>query len=215
MPATVTVGKQQPANKLTDLLRKEIAQAGYLEVLNFALNSFADNYQFLQRKDDGKAVVLTDPKAKEFQCGRRNLLSGILKSIKHNKHIALPLRVFEVGDVIELDPGKDVGAKNRRHVCAVFSNNTTSGFEHIHGLLDRLMIVLGIPGREEKGEQKLSYHLQPSEDPAFFPGLRADVIVNDQKIGVLGVVHPVTLEFYELTNPCSALEIEIGVHNLK
>jgi len=177
----------------------------------------------LQRVDDGQAVVLGDPiKAKEFQCGRRALVSGILKALKHNKHIALPLRVFETGDVMELDNTKDVGARNRRNLCAVYCNNSTSGFEHIHGLLDRLMLVLGIPPRERNVKQTMCYHLEPSEDPAFFPGLRADVWVTrddgdkeSTKIGVLGVLHPLTLENYELSNPCSALEIEIAIHNLK
>jgi phenylalanyl-tRNA synthetase beta chain len=36
-PKTATIGYQQPLNKLTDLLRQEIAMAGYSEVFNFAL----------------------------------------------------------------------------------------------------------------------------------------------------------------------------------
>ena len=43
-PANNTVGSFQPNNKMTDLLRHELAQAGYIECLNFALLSFKDNY---------------------------------------------------------------------------------------------------------------------------------------------------------------------------
>ena len=37
IPKTNTFGQQFPLNKLTDLLRREVAYAGYTEVLTFAL----------------------------------------------------------------------------------------------------------------------------------------------------------------------------------
>jgi phenylalanyl-tRNA synthetase beta subunit len=37
IPAVYTEGKQQPLNKLTDLLRKEAAMAGFTEILTLAL----------------------------------------------------------------------------------------------------------------------------------------------------------------------------------
>ena len=36
-----------------------------------------------------------------------------------------------------------MGARNERRLCAVYYSKT-SGFEVIHGLLDRLMLLLGI-----------------------------------------------------------------------
>ena len=39
IPATNTIANQFPINKLTDLLRGEIAAAGFTEVLTFALVS--------------------------------------------------------------------------------------------------------------------------------------------------------------------------------
>ena len=43
-PPTNTVGSFQPNNKFADLLRAELAQAGYIECLTFSLLSFKDNY---------------------------------------------------------------------------------------------------------------------------------------------------------------------------
>jgi phenylalanyl-tRNA synthetase beta chain len=37
IPRTLTYGKQQPLNKLTDLLRQEVAMAGYTEALTLSL----------------------------------------------------------------------------------------------------------------------------------------------------------------------------------
>lgn len=44
-PDTNTVGGFQPNNMFGDLLRQELAQAGYIEQLTFSLVSFKDNYQ--------------------------------------------------------------------------------------------------------------------------------------------------------------------------
>lgn len=44
----------------------------------------------------------------------------------------------------------DVGAKNYRHLCAVYYNKNP-GFEIIHGLLDRIMQLLDVPPGEESG----------------------------------------------------------------
>ena len=56
----------------------------------------------------------------------------------------LPVKVFEISDVVVLDPKTDTGAKNNRHFCAV-NYNKTHGFEVIHGLLDRFMQLLEVP----------------------------------------------------------------------
>lgn len=51
----------------------------------------------------------------------------------------------------------DVGARNERHICAVYCNKN-SGFEIIHGLLDRLMQLLEIPWDLQKCG--MGYHLK-------------------------------------------------------
>lgn len=48
-----------------------------------------------------------------------------------------------------------------------------------------------------------------SDDSTFFQGRRADILLNDVKIGVFGVLHPEVLQKFEIANPCSALEINL------
>lgn len=52
----------------------------------------------------------------------------------------------------------DVGARNYRHLCAVYYSKNP-GFEIIHGLLDRIMQLLGVP----PGEKKRGYVLKASD----------------------------------------------------
>jgi len=56
-PQTNTVGSFIPENKFTDLLRHELAQAGYIESLTFSLVSIEDNYNHLRNKPNFDEAV--------------------------------------------------------------------------------------------------------------------------------------------------------------
>ncbi|XP_017390798.1 phenylalanine--tRNA ligase beta subunit isoform X1 [Cebus imitator] len=151
-----------------------------------------------------KAVHISNPKTAEFQVARTTLLPGLLKTIAANRKMPLPLKLFEISDIVIKDSNTDVGAKNYRHLCAVYYNKNP-GFEIIHGLLDRIMQLLDVP----PGEDKAGYVIRASEGPAFFPGRCAEIFAGGQSIGKLGVLHPDVITKFELTMPCSSLEINI------
>jgi len=205
-PITLTVGAQQPINKLSDQLREEIAQAGFTEVLTLSLCSIAENYDYLRKPDDGLAVKLGNPKTIEYQIGRTNLFSGILKTLSQNKHVPVPIKIFEISDIMLKNEAYDVGAYNNRCLCAVYMS-TTAGFEHIHGLLDRIMLLLEIQ-RTEPGSIS-GYYIRAADDPTFFPGMTAEVVVRGTVIGKFGIIHPEVLHNYELSFPASALHIDL------
>lgn len=209
-PPTSTVGGQTPLNKLSDLLRHEIAQAGFTEALTFSLCSRDDIWSKLRQNPADNVVHIANPKTQEFQVARTTLLPGILKTICFNKDMPLPLKLFEIQDVVMKDDKSDVGAKNERRFCAV-SYSKTGGFEVIHGLLDRFMELVSVPfGRSNNYDNEISYHIEACDDPTYFPGRCASIFgPKNIELGKLGVLHPEVLSAFELTLPCSALEINI------
>ncbi|KAH3083740.1 hypothetical protein KXW28_001847 [Aspergillus fumigatus] len=95
-----TIAQPLPINKLSDIVRMEAAMAGWTEVLPLILCSHDENFAWLNRKDDGTtAVKLANPKTIEFQVVRTSLLPGLLKTIRENKHHAVPIKIFECSDV--------------------------------------------------------------------------------------------------------------------
>ncbi|XP_075014270.1 phenylalanine--tRNA ligase beta subunit isoform X2 [Calonectris borealis] len=204
IPKTYTIANQLPLNKLTELLRLDLAAAGFTEALTFALCSQEDTADKLGMDICAtKAVRIANPKTAEFQVARTTLLPGLLKTIAANRKMPLPLKLFEISDIVVKDPDTDVGARNYRHFCAVYYNKSP-GFEIIHGLLDRVMQLLEVPPNEENG-----YTIKATEGSAFFPGRCAEIFARGQSIGKLGVLHPDVITKFELTMPCSALEINI------
>jgi len=207
IPKTLTVAKQLPINKLTDQLREAVAQAGFTEALTFSLCSRDDVAAKMRKNiEDLPAVHISNPKTLEFQIARTSLLPGLLKTIQANRNMPLPLKLFEISDVVLKDAGAEVGARNERRLAAVFYNKSP-GFEVIHGLLDRIMQLLECP--PAKPGTGAGYTIRQGENPAYFPGRAADIVANGQLIGSLGVVHPEVVTAFELNQPCSSLEINI------
>ncbi|KAJ3317438.1 hypothetical protein HDV06_001553 [Boothiomyces sp. JEL0866] len=205
-PATNTIAQPLPINKLTDMLRREIANAGYTEGLAFTLCSHDENFKFLNKVDNHEAVTLANPRTAEFQVVRTSLLPGILKTISANKHLPLPLKLFEIQDIVLRDETVERRARNQRNFSAIYCNKT-SGFERIHGLVDRLMQILNIK-RVAAGNLG-GYYIKESTSPTFFDGRRADLYYQGNVVGSFGVVHPEVLGHFEINFACSALEINI------
>lgn len=86
---TVCNGYQQPINKLTDLIRFELATSGYVECLTMALVSkkdmFTNMLDEINEKTLSEAVLIYKSKTSEFEVFRTSLIPGLLKTIEANK----------------------------------------------------------------------------------------------------------------------------------
>lgn len=210
VPKTSTVGKQNPLNHLADMVRREgLAQQGFTEVLTWVTVSNAENFGHLRRVDDGSmAVKIGNPKTFEFEECRTSLLPGLLKTLRENRNAKVPIRLFEVGDVVLKDCKAEVLARNRRKVAAIYCS-TAAGFEVIQGLLECVMNSLG--ARRGNGEEKYTWNLDADAcvDGAFMEGRRANIVYGGKSIGGIGWIHPEVLSNFCLNYPCSAIEFDL------
>jgi len=239
VPHTNTVGGEQPLHKLGDLLRDEIGRAGYTEVLTHGLCSIRDNFTALRRPVTA-AVSLSNPANVEYEVVRTTLLPGLLKTLQHNKSASFTagFRLFEISDVVLPDDqhaitGTVVGARNERRLCAVYAG-PTSGFEIIHGLVDRVLTLTEVApeaaygsnstkGDEEKfrvAREGWSYTIRELADGdadagTYFPGRAAEVLLTSPgkgdrvRIGTFGILHPEVLAAFDVGYPASCLEINL------
>ena len=192
-----TIAQPLAVNKLSDIIRHEAAMAGWVEVMPLILCSHDENFAWLNRKDDGKQVVrLANPKTQEYQVVRTTLLPGLLKTLRENKHHGLPMKVFEVSDVAFKAPELERKSRNERHFAAAWYGKT-SGFEVVHGLLDRVMAMLktAFITKEEglelrNGVKGMEYWIEEVDDATFFPGHAASIHLRiagkESVVGVFG-----------------------------
>jgi len=209
VPKCHTVGRQQPLNKLTGLLRDVVSQVGFMEVMTWVLINNDENFKFLNREDDGSSVTLDNPRQEGFNVVRTTLVPGLLKTLNRNLgQVNIPIRIFEAGDVVIQDASQDVGARNCRKVAALYCANR-SGLEEIHGLVDRIMLMNDLHFTKSKSSKKKTYTVRESTSPTLFPGRGADVFIDGQKIGYFGILHPKVLGAFEISLPCSVLELDV------
>jgi len=227
VPQTYGGASEQPVNHLTDLLRVSIANAGWTEAYNWALISHKENFDFLRHAPSTEAIVdfkeyspnlrparLGNAKTKEFEIVRTTLLAGVLKCLASNKQLPLPIKIFEIGDIVVLDPAMEVGARNIRRICAIHAG-LTAEFAKLHGLLDQLMYQLKCEPSHTKADNPNSKNrgwiLSPSQDPGFFPGRQAHIIVEGINVGVIGELHPEVLSSkgFDINMAVSAFEMNM------
>mmetsp|Transcript_14433 Transcript_14433/g.31286 ORF Transcript_14433/g.31286 Transcript_14433/m.31286 type:complete len:647 (-) Transcript_14433:90-2030(-) len=239
-PQTCTVGKEQPLNHLGDLLREEIGRAGYVEVLTHGLCSRHDNFTALKRPVTA-AVSLSNPANVEYEVVRTTLLPGLLKCLQHNKSMSFTggFKLFEISDVVLPDDKHVVtetivGAKNARRVCATYSG-PTSGFEIVHGLVDRIMTLCEVAPQDDyvasSGNAYVKVHCKEGwyytirelktgtsdVSGTYFPGRAAEILLTSPKsggkepvvIGTFGILHPEVLGNFDILYPTSAVELNL------
>lgn len=145
-PKLAHYGRELPVNQTSDLLRVEIAAAGYVEILTFGLCTHRSNFEDFGRETEIRAVALANPKTLEYQIARTCLVPGLLKTLQEHRaeQISAGLKLFEISDVVLLDEQDDTGCRNERRLAALFTSNQGAGMEHVHGLLDRVMQLLEV-----------------------------------------------------------------------
>lgn len=212
-----TVAEPYPINKLTDIVRREISMmGGWAEAMTLTLCSHDENFKFLNRVDDkSMAVVLENPKTLEYQVVRTSLLPGLLKTIRENRKHSLPVKVFEVSDVVVKNEALERKAENHRRFACIYAGKT-SGFEIVHGVLDRLMKMLRVEWLSTAQNKKGYWIEEDSADKAYFPGRAANVLFCPGEgkkpilVGSLGVLHPQVMANFEIPYVGSSLELNLA-----
>lgn len=128
-------------------------------------------------------------------------MDSLLKTIRENKSVRLPLKIVETSDVAFKDETSERRARNERRWAAAFYGKT-SGFEVVHGLLDRVLSMLRIAFITHDESKEDGYFIEEINEPTFFAGRAAAIFVRlngkVQRIGEFGVLHPTVLEKYDL-----------------
>lgn len=229
---TRSAGSQQPMAKLMHLLRLEVAAAGYTEMLTFSMCSRDEAFRFLRREDRGDAVHIANPQTLEFQVCRPSLLPGTLKTFQAAKSQPLPIRLFEISDVVVADAADRTGARNEKHFAALHAQTDSSSFEDVHGLCEYVLRKIGVPqmtyGRTAADMMKeghpVSYKFVASDDEkCYFPGRGMAIrlvtaTVDDKKnvtgttettIGHVGVLHPHVLRSKAIIDATSPIDMAV------
>lgn len=195
LPQVLTVGERIPVEKTSIKARQVLTGLGFTEVMTYTLTNPHTSFELMRTK--GEAAEIANPVSEEYTIVRESLLPSLLSVLRENRRHPLPHKIFEVGDVVVLDPQAETGAKNvRRAAAAVIGNNM--GFTYIKSIAEALLRELGI-----------TWEVRPTWHPSFLDGRVAELVVGGKHIGVVGELHPEVILGFELEHPVAIFEIDL------
>lgn len=189
--APVTAKTRPESQRGGFALRRQLAQLGYQETINF---SFVEERWERDYAGNQDPIKLLNPIASHLSVMRSSLLGSLLSVLKFNTdRKASRVRVFELGRVFM----KDATVKDSDITVAGFAQPTRMA-ALAWGDADRLQ--WGSPARpvdfyDAKGDVEALLAprkpvFEPGEHPAMHPGRCARVLLDGQVIGHVGELHP-------------------------
>ena len=215
LPEGVTSQGQKTAEqKLRDKILEVLSFRGLYEVINFSFINKNHFDKLLLPEDDSRrnAIPLLNPLSEEQGYMRTSILPGLLVNLqkninKRNENIG----IFELGKIyLPQSQGQDITREKMTLGIAVsgvlVSDWQEKGrkvdFYYLKGILEDLFDKLNI----------INVDFVPCKDnPSYHPGRTAKVYVNNEQIGILGQVHPLVLENYDLPKEVYIAEIDVDV----
>ncbi len=203
LPLTIReggVGAYHPIQDFSSKIRKIMIGAGYLEILNFILTSSEKQYDLMKQNYDKTNIVeIVNPVSKEYNTTRKKLLPQLMDTLLLNRSEEKPIRIFEVGDIILLDPDEETGTKREVHLSAA-SYHEEADFTEIRSTLDFIMISLGYEN---------DFEIKPNKNLSYIDGRYGEIYLKGSKVGEIGEIHPEVLLNFKLEFPVAAFELNL------
>ena len=197
-----------------ELIRDVLVGCGLDEVITYTLTS-KQTIEALDPEqaemDEAMYLKLTNPLTSEREYMRRTLLGSLLETMRDNFRFVDRVAIFEVGRVYWPRPDSEVPNEPRRLGVAlggprdgrVFMGETASlDFYDLKGAVETLL--------ERMAMDDVAF--EPIHPAGFHPGRTAQLLIKGQPAGVMGEIHPLIRERFDLPPvPLVIAELDLDV----
>jgi phenylalanyl-tRNA synthetase beta chain len=182
-------------------VRDVLVGLGLQEVVTYRMTSPEREARLLPDRstpDVDLYVRVANPIAADRHVLRRNLLSGLLEVVERNARTRPRQALFEIGPVFTASEEGGLPDEIQHLTIALTgpralpawqpADTSAMDFYDLKGILQALFEALRLEG----------VRYLPAEHPVFHPGKCARILLNEQVLGVMGELHPLMREHYEL-----------------
>ncbi len=189
-----------PDLELEERIRDALAYLGLQEVITYRMTTpQAEARVRSTGAPEASYVELANPISSERTVMRRALLPSVLEIAESNLRYRDRVSLFEIGKVFLPREGQELPEEPRQLVIVSAGPRgpedwtgveSSAPFDYfdLKGIVEELLAGLHVGPR--------SY--EPTAHPTFHPGHAASVRVGDAAIGILGELHPIVRERYDL-----------------
>ncbi len=186
LPSLATVGSKEELEKFCEKVRSLMIGFGFFEVYSLMLTN--DNFNKIP-------IKIKNPISEEHTIVRTSIIPSLLNFLKINKHKEMPLKIFEIGDVVYVE-NSEVMERRMLGACIMHSR---ANFNEIKEVVEGFLESLGV-----------NYEVEACNSYGFIDGRSACIVIDNKNLGYFGEVHPEVLEKYELNYPVVAFEIDLS-----
>ncbi|NOL49394.1 phenylalanine--tRNA ligase subunit beta [Pelistega europaea] len=196
------------------VMRQVMASQGYQEVVNFSFVERAWEEDLMGNKDP---IALLNPIASQLAVMRSGLIAGLVANIISNaKRKQNRVKVFELGRVFSRNSAiqdGDLTVANVDQPLHLAGASWGLAYPEQWGVPARQVDFFDVKKDIQNLYGKLASQLQfvPLKDhPALHPGRSAQILLNGQAIGMVGELHPVWVQAYELNHAPVVFEVTVA-----
>ena len=179
-------------------LRNFLVGFGLIEVVTFMMSNEDKLFHRMTIPPEPIAVT-SNPKMEAYDSLRNRLLPSIMEILSFNKHHPYPQNLYEIDDVVHLDPSTETGAKSQRRLVVTLCH-ARANFSEIKGFMNSILENLALDVEIAEGGWD-----------CFNEGRRYTAKLNGEPLCWAGEIKPEVLENWELEIPVSALEMDVEV----
>ncbi|MGC8646580.1 MAG: phenylalanine--tRNA ligase subunit beta [Thermoplasmata archaeon] len=188
LPEVYSIGKENRVEYYKNKIRMIMVGLGFMEVTNLTLTSVGKNFNDFGLEPKNYAKII-NPVTEEQSIVRTWLLPGLMEILQYNKRRPVPQKIFEVGEIYDSRETIDLAG-------AIISSNTS--FTEIKGVVGTIMESMNV-----------RWDVEESDFPFMIGGRQAWIMVDGERCGFFGEIHPEIIEKSGLGNPMTSFEMNI------
>ncbi len=200
-------------------IKDVLVRTGLQELITFRLSSPSKESKVLPITDEAGPdkrpyVTITNPNSYEYSVMRHNLLASVLEIAATNSRYQKRIAIFEIGPIFIEDEG-DILPTEQSRLAIVMSGQTT--LPSWQGTAERVADFFDLKGVLETLFRALHVDVQYEAitHPSYRPGRTARLLIGKKQVGVIGELHPLVVEQYDLRverkQPVLAADIDLGL----
>ncbi len=224
LPNTLIEDLMPPQRNNEELIREEktrdiLVSLGLREVINYRLTTVEaegrlDAPGLPSARPNVPYLALANPISLDKAVMRQTLLNGLLENMAANQHHTARQQIFEIGAVFLPREGQLLPDEPRRLAIAITGPRALASWQDspqaekrvepvdffdLKGLLEELIDGLHVG----------TLIVKAGQHGAFHPGRCAALYVGQTQVGVMGELHPIVRERYDLGSNVFAAEIDL------
>ncbi|HEY5631400.1 MAG TPA: phenylalanine--tRNA ligase subunit beta [Nitrososphaeraceae archaeon] len=195
IPSSNLAGEKSSLSRYVDVIRQTMVGLQMLEVTNSSLVSNKVQYGLSGMKSPAKILQVDGTKSEEHQILRDTLLPSLLKTLSHNVHEEYPQKLFEIGKTFHWSDTISECWK----IGAIIAHKKAE-YTEIKSVMQALLKMAFGKNADTTVDT----------NPIFIAGRCANIVVDEERIGILGEVTPLAIDSFKVRVPVAAFELNLS-----